>query len=136
VIRRLGPGDEETLRELDRRFKEHVASPQAAAVFLCDQRHVALVAGGLDGFLLAYVLPRIDGRTGVFLYELEVAEHARRRGVGRALVHEARRIGHEAGAFEMYVLTEPDNDAANLFYESTGANSETAVMWSWELSRR
>ena len=56
-------------------------------------------------FCSAYVLPRIDGRTAVFLYELEVAERARRRGLGRALVEEAKRIGREAGAFEMYVLS-------------------------------
>jgi hypothetical protein len=44
MVRRLGPGDEKTLRELDRRFKEHVASTEAAAAFLRDGRHVVLVA--------------------------------------------------------------------------------------------
>ncbi len=79
------------------------------------------------------MLPRIDGRTAVFLYELEVAERARRRGLGRALVEEAKRIGREAGAFEMYVLTESENTAANKLYEVTAAAAETAVMWTWML---
>jgi ribosomal protein S18 acetylase RimI-like enzyme len=133
VIRRLGPGDQATLQELDRRFNEHVASPAAAEAFLADPRHVVLVAGELDGFLLAYVLARIDGRTGVFLYEIDVAEPSRRRGLGRALVDEAKRIGREGGAFEMYVLTEPDNAAANALYAATGATGQADVMWVWEL---
>jgi ribosomal protein S18 acetylase RimI-like enzyme len=97
------------------------------------RRHVVLVAGELEGFLLAYVLPRLDGRLGVFLYELEVAEPVRRRGIGSSLVEEAKRVSREAGAFERYVLTEPDNRAANRLYESTGARDETVVMWVWEL---
>ena len=131
MIRRLGPGDGEALRELDRRFKEHVASPDAAEEFLADPTHVVLLAGEHDGFLLAYVLDRIDGRIGVFLYEIGVAQHARRRGLGRALVEEAKRIGRAAGAFELYVLTEPDNAAANGLYAATGATPETSVMWTW-----
>ena len=134
MIRRLGPGDGETLRELDRRFKEHVVTPEAAEAFLAEPRHVVLLAGGRDGFLLAYVLDRIDGRTAVFLYEVGVASDARRTGLGRALVEEAMRIGREAGAFEMYVLTEPENDAANGLYAATGAESETSVMWTWTLA--
>ena len=63
MIRRLGSGDEEPLRELSRRFKQHVPAPEAAEAFLADPRHVVLVAGGLDSFLLGYVLARIDGRT-------------------------------------------------------------------------
>jgi ribosomal protein S18 acetylase RimI-like enzyme len=101
VIRRLGPGDGESLRELDRRFEKRVPSPEAAEAFLADSRHVVLVAGEYDGFLLAYVLDRIDGRRGVFIYDVDVEEHARRRGLGRALVEDAKRIGREAGAFEM-----------------------------------
>ena len=133
MIRRLGPGDGEELRELNSRFKEHVPSLETAEAFLSDAGHVVLVAGELDGFLLAYILPRIDGRTGVFLYELGVAERARRRGIGTSLVEEAKRIASEVGAFEMYVLTEPENGAANRLYASTGTTDEAAVMCVWEL---
>jgi len=119
VIRRLGPGDSEELRELGRRFKERVPSLEAAEAFIADPRHVVLVASELDGFLLAYVMARIDRRMAVFLYEIEVAEGARRRGIARALVEEARQIGREEDAFEMYVLTESDNTAANRLYEAT-----------------
>lgn len=133
MIRRLGPGDGEELRALNRRFKEDVPSLEDAEAFVANRGHVVLVAGQLEAFLLAYVLPRIDGRLGVFLYELGVAEQARRRGIGSSLVEEAKRLSREAGAFEMYVLTEPDNVAANALYESTGASGEGCVMWVWTL---
>ncbi len=133
MIRRLRSGDGEDLQELCRRFKEHVPSLEAAEEFLTNNRHVVLVAGELDGFLLAYIMARIDGRTGVFLYELGVAEHARRRGLGRALVEEAKQLGRAVGAFELYVLTEPENAAANALYAATGAFDQPAVMWTWNL---
>jgi ribosomal protein S18 acetylase RimI-like enzyme len=134
VIRRLGPGDEEELRELNGRFKERIPTLEEAEIFLADPRHVILAADELDGFLLAYVLARIDGRVGMFLYEIGVAGGSRRRGLGRALIEEAKRIAQEAGAFEMYVLTEPGNDTANAFYAATGATAPaTSVMWTWTL---
>jgi ribosomal protein S18 acetylase RimI-like enzyme len=133
VIRRLGPGDGEELLELDRRFKELVPSGEAAEAFIADPRHLVLVAGELDGFLLAYVVARIDGRAAVFLYDVGVAERARRRVLARALVEGAKRIGREEGAFEMYVLTEPDNTAANRLYEATGAVSEEHRHVAWQL---
>ncbi len=133
VIRRLRAGDGGELVEVARRFKEHVPTPEAADAFLLDPRHVVFVEGKLDGFLLAYVLSRMDGRTAVFLYELGVAEHARRQGMGRRLVEEAKRIGRAKDAFEMYVLTEPDNEPANRLYAATGAEVEAAAMWVWKL---
>jgi len=105
---------------------------QTAEDFLADPGHVVLVAGEHEGFLLAYVMPRIDGRTAVFLYEVGVAEQSQRRGLGRALVEEAKAIARDTGAFEMYVLTEPDNRPANALYAATGATAQDAcVMWTW-----
>jgi ribosomal protein S18 acetylase RimI-like enzyme len=70
----------------------------------------------------------------MFVYEIGVARESRRRGLGRALIEETKRIAQEAGAFEMYVLTEPDNATANPFYAATGATApETSVMWTWTL---
>jgi hypothetical protein len=43
VIRRLGPDDGETLRRVDRKFKEHVASRVAAEAFVRDDAHVVVM---------------------------------------------------------------------------------------------
>jgi hypothetical protein len=36
-----------------------------------------------------------------------------------------------AEAPEAYVLTEPDNDAANALYASLGGTRSEAVLWDW-----
>jgi aminoglycoside 3-N-acetyltransferase I len=137
VIRRLVPGDERLLQTLAQRNKEFVPDDAWAATFLADGRNCMLVelAAGLPiGFVLLYVLPRFDGRVGVFLYEVGVDVGFRRRGIARGLIEEAKRVARAAGAFEMYVLTEPDNDAACALYAATGASEPlTSVMWTWKL---
>jgi ribosomal protein S18 acetylase RimI-like enzyme len=135
VIRRLGPGDERMLQTLAQRNKDFVPDDAWAAAFLVDRRNCILVelAAGLPvGFVLLYLLPRFDGRIGAFLYELGVDEGFRRRGIGRGLIEEAKRVARGAGAFEMYVLTDPENDAANALYAATGAAEPLmSTMWTW-----
>ena len=122
TIRRLRPGDEDVVR----RLAEH--QPQTA--LLADDRTVFLAAFDGEepvGFAFGYVLPRRHGKpTGMFVYELEVDEPYRRRGIGRRLMQELL-----AGQDEAYVLTEPDNDAANALYASLGGTRVETVMWDF-----
>jgi ribosomal protein S18 acetylase RimI-like enzyme len=135
VIRRLVPGDERLLQAVAQRNKDVVPDESWAAAFLAEGRNCMLVelAAGLPvGFVLVYLLPRLDGRIGAFLYEFGVEEGFRRRGIGRGLLEEAKRVARGAGAFEMYVLTEPRNNAANALYAATGAEGPlTSTMWTW-----
>jgi len=62
-----------------------------------------------------------DKGTEMFLYELGVAERARGRGVGRALVTSLAELARERGCYGMWTATEPDNVAAQRTYASTGA---------------
>ena len=95
-----------------------------------DDRTIFLVAeraGEVVGFVFGYVLPRRHGKaTSLFVYELGVDEPYRRQGIGRRLM-EALLEGQE----EAYVLTEPDNDAANALYDALGGTRSEAVMWEW-----
>ncbi len=104
--------------------------------FLADPRTLLFVAddGGTPvGWLYAYELVRPEGRRAMLLYELEVAPEARRRGHGRALLEalltEARARGH----LRVWVLTEPDNEAAAALYAATGGAGSTRVMFTWAL---
>jgi len=129
MMRRLGRGDEAVLQELCRRYKSRVPSDgEAAHALALDDLHVwvAEVDGELAGFAYAHELPRLDGDTNVFLYELEVDERFRRRGIGRALVEEAKRL---AAGRRMFVLTEPDNEAAMRTYAAAGGESEPDVLF-------
>ena len=135
-IRRLGVGDASRLQELCRLFKDRVPSVDEAVAFLArDDIHVwvAEVDGEVAGFAYAYVLLRIDGDTSVFLYELGVDERFRRRGLGRALVDEARRLAETVGAAKMWVDTSYDNEPARRTYAAAGGDpsEEATLVYGW-----
>lgn len=139
MIRRLRPGDEQLHVDLARRFKEHAPSLDRSHAFLADDRNHLLVAqsdnGDTVGFALAYVLQRWDGKTQVFLYELEVEAACRTQGYGRALVEEVLRIARAAGASKAWVQADEANAAAMRLYAAAGAarKERDDVLWSWTL---
>jgi ribosomal protein S18 acetylase RimI-like enzyme len=121
-IRRLVPGDEEVVRAL--------AEDEPQIALLADERTIFFAAFDGEqpvGFAFGYALPRRHGlATTLFVYEVGVDERYRRRGVARRLM-EALLAGHE----DAFVLTEPDNEAANALYASLGGTRTDAVMWEW-----
>jgi ribosomal protein S18 acetylase RimI-like enzyme len=136
MIHRLRPGDERRLQELCRRFKERVPSDEEASSLLGRKDiyvWVAKVDAELAGFAYAYVLSRIDGDTSVFLYELEVDERFRRRGLGRALVDQARALAERVGALKMWVDTDYDNVAAKHTYAESGGQpaAQPTLVYGW-----
>jgi GNAT superfamily N-acetyltransferase len=135
-IVRLAAGDEPRLQELCRRFKSRVPSDDEAASLLADDDIHVWVAeeeGELAGFAYAYVLSRIDGDTSVFLYELAVDERFRGRGLGRALVDEARTLAERVGALKMWVETGYENEPAKRSYAGAGGqpSSEPTLLYEW-----
>jgi aminoglycoside 3-N-acetyltransferase I len=99
---------------------------------LDDPHAIVLVAFDGDeevGFVLAHDLPRRHGNLRqLFVYEVDIAESHRRCGIGRALLERLA----EFGIREAFVLTEPDNEAANGLYESIGGTRSEVVMWDFE----
>ena len=129
VIRRLRPGDERTLQDVCSRYKSRVPSDEEAARTLAlDDVHIwiAEVDGELAGFAYAHELQRIDGDTMVFLYELEVDERFRRRGLGRALVEQAKTLADRRRAF---VLTGLDNEPGQRTYAAVGGVATTELVY-------
>lgn len=127
IVRRLRPGDEAIVERLAAR------EPQTA--LLGDERTVFLVA--LDGerilgYVFGYELPRRHGDPSIFfVYEIEVEAACRREGVATRLMNELRRICRERGIGEGFVLTEPDNVAANALYAAAGGMRVETVMWDF-----
>ena len=137
MIRRLAPGDERLLQELCRRFKDRVPSEDEAIAVLAREElpiWVAEVDGELAGFAYAHLLLRIDGDSSVFLYELDVDERFQRRGLGRALVEQARALGRALGAKEMWVETSYDNEPAKRTYAAAGGTElpEAVLTFEWD----
>ena len=131
AIRRLGPGDDAVVARL-----ATYPGPGDRSVLLTDPRSFLLVAFDGDepvGFVLAHRLPRRHGDPSqLFVYEVEVAETHRRRGIATALLAELAALARERGIASGFVLTEPDNDAANALYRSVGGTNEgTNVVWGF-----
>ncbi len=61
----------------------------------------------------------------LYLHNLEVAESARRRGVGRELLRSFMKAGERLGAGKMFLTTGEANVAARRLYESMGAGLAT-----------
>lgn len=133
-IKHLGPGDDALVMEARHLFD---SDPQLEAVseFLADRRHHLLLAYADSrsvGFVSGVELTHPDKGTEMFLYELAVDEGHRRRGIGKALVEALGAIAQARGCYDMWVLTDEDNDAALRTYRSSGADqSSTHVMLTW-----
>jgi aminoglycoside 3-N-acetyltransferase I len=127
TVRRLGPGDEDVVRTL--------AEGAAHAALLADEHTIFLAAfQGKQpiGFVYGYELLRVDGAPSMlFIYELDVDEAYRRRGIATLLMTELEQIARSRGIAEGFVLTEPDNVAANTLYESLGGERSDAVLWDY-----
>ena len=131
AIRLLAPGDEGVVLELA--THEGPGDPEA---LLADPRTLMLVAfdvGRPVGFVLAHELPRRHGDTAkLFVYEIDVAESHRRRGIASALLARLAELARERGIRTGFVLTEPGNGPANALYrEAGGATDSVTVEWTF-----
>jgi aminoglycoside 3-N-acetyltransferase I len=122
TIRRLGPGDEDVIRAL--------AEDEPQTALLADDRTTFVAAFDGEtavGFAFGYVLPRRHGRPTIFfVYEIDVDERYRGRGIGRRLLEELL-FGQE----EAFVLTDAANEAAMALYASLGGTRVDSVMWDF-----
>ena len=73
-----------------------------------------------------------DKGTEMFVYELGVHPDHRGRGTGRRLVRELADLARARGCRGMWVLTEPDNEAAHATYRGSGGErQDDQVMFEW-----
>jgi len=127
-VRRLGSGAEVEVLRASHLLDE---PPDVAAVraYLADSRNVFLIAyegSEAIGFLRGTELGQLRSkRKQMFLYEIGVDENLRRRGVGTALIQALLRDCRDLGFAEVFVFTDPANEAAVRLYRGTGAVTET-----------
>jgi len=91
-----------------------------------DPRHHLLVALDDDartlGFISGVEMTHPDKGTEMFLYELAVAEDARRQGIGLALTASLADLARSQGCYGMWVGVDTDNRAAHATYRAAGGN--------------
>ena len=133
-IRRLGPGDLDVVIAASRLF-DGPATVAASRRFLSEPGHhllLATVDGSPAGFVSGVETTHPDKGTEMFLYELGVDPSFQRQGIGRALAEALATLARERGCYGMWVLTEPDNEAALATYRRAGATEEeTCVLLNW-----
>jgi ribosomal protein S18 acetylase RimI-like enzyme len=125
-IRVVRPGDDGLVAAASHLF-DGPARPEATARFLAEGGHHLLIAyedGQAVGFVSGVEVTHPDKGTEMFLYELEVDEPFRRRGIGRALTERLAALARGAGCYGMWVITDDDNEAARATYEGTGGVPE------------
>lgn len=128
-IRRASPADAETLGRLLYDFNTEFDSPTDPAEVLAARFArllerddvIALLAGEADGFALVTLRPAIwyDGPVAQ-LEELYVVPALRDRGIGTAILTEARRLTREQGAPEMHINVDEVDTDTRRFYERHG----------------
>jgi GNAT superfamily N-acetyltransferase len=89
---------------------------------------VAEHEGALLGFIAVHALPRFEhGDSIVRILALVVDAGARERGVGRALIGEAERLGAERGAAFVELTAGHHRPDARHLYESLGYDASVAA---------
>jgi len=138
VVRRLGPGDE---RDVER-FADAFDDPldlESTRRFLHDPRHHLLVAeidGEPAGFTSATEILHPDKPPELFLNEIGVVDHLRRRGAAHAMLRELGSLGRELGCATIWVLTDEGNPAAMAAYGEAGGVWDGARHVMFEIDLR
>jgi len=124
------PDDERV--KLDRsEFEDYFR--QAASSYLEDPRNRMFVAEDEGGRFLGYTLlgqlaPFYSSRPHGFVYDIYVAEHARRQGVARRLLEFAFGWFRNQGLWKVKLEVASNNVRARPLYEQLGFRAERLVM--------
>jgi ribosomal protein S18 acetylase RimI-like enzyme len=125
IVLRAGEAHLDLARQAIAEVHGRTAGEDAAILeFLSDkERYLLLALEGerVAGSLTGYALRQPHRREPQFLlYEIDVRPERRRCGIGRALVRSFIDAARDAGAFEIWVLTNDSNEAARRLYASGG----------------
>lgn len=110
-----------------------------ASEFINDPRHpivVALADDVITGFASAVHYTHPDKPSELWINEVGVAPSHQKQGVGKALMKEILRLGHELGCKTAWVLTEQDNAPAHGLYKSAGGKVDKGdtVMYEFDIN--
>ena len=133
-IHRVGPRDAAFVHRAAALFDNAPRDDATERFLRSDDHHLLLAMDGDEpvGFVSGVELTHPDKGVEMFLYELGVAEAARRRGVGTALVEALAAVAIDRGCRGMWVLTEEDNEAAIATYRRAGAmRDERTLLFEW-----
>lgn len=127
-VKRLQPGEEDLVADVMQTFFLENNHGEYTASFLRNPLNYLLVAvwdGIFVGVLIGYELQRPETpHPKFFVYEMEVLEAQRGRGIGKALINHFKEICKERNGSEIFLMTNRSNIAAMRLYMSTGGVQE------------
>lgn len=138
AVRRLGPVDVATMRDLNALYAEafedsetyrHDTPDDAWLARQLGKDAIILLVAELDdrivGGLTAYDLPKLEAaRNEIYLYDLAVDAAYRRRGIATALIAELQHIAAETGAWAVFVQADYVDPPAVALYTKLGVREE------------
>ncbi|WP_299192975.1 GNAT family N-acetyltransferase [uncultured Erythrobacter sp.] len=107
------------------RLKPYLASP---ANWMC----LALHEGQVVGMCMCVIHSHPDKPTELFLDEIGTGDDWRRQGIARALMQLVFERADAENIEEIWLGTEPDNDAANGLYQTFKHEREDAVIYYFD----
>ncbi|HEY7636245.1 MAG TPA: GNAT family N-acetyltransferase [Gemmatimonadales bacterium] len=134
-LRLLSPADAHYLERVAPETFDNEIDPVLVAEFLNDRRHHIVVAIDGDivvGFVSALHYLHPDKPAELWINEVAVAPTHQRAGIGTAMLRRMLEHGKELGCTQAWVLTDPDNLAANLVYQRCGGMAAAGVTVMYE----
>lgn len=137
-IRRLGPADVPLLRRLNLLFADAFGEhetycgepPTDSYLGELLARHsvlviVALAGPEIAGGLVAYELDKFERkRREIYIYDLAVDVHHRRKHIATAMIEALRDIASQRGAWTIYVQADCGDNPAIALYQKLGVRHE------------
>ncbi|MEM6761456.1 MAG: GNAT family N-acetyltransferase, partial [Pseudomonadota bacterium] len=137
-VRRAGPADSALIGRPAADVFDAVPAEPFRSVLLADPSHilvVAIVDGVVVGQCQAVIVRHLFKAPELFVENLGVAPPFQRQGAGSALVGEMLTEARKIGCEEIYVLAEPENQAACGFYAAAGFQRNDIVVFDRPVSR-
>ncbi|WP_252257995.1 GNAT family N-acetyltransferase [Erythrobacter aurantius] len=114
---------------------DHAIDPDRLAHYLQNPANwmaVAIHDGLVVGMMMAVIHTHPDKPTELFLDEIGTGDDWRRQGIARALMQRLFERADSEGIEEIWLGTEPDNDAANGLYQGFKHEREDAVIYYFD----
>lgn len=130
TFQRLTRADGEWLKKLTRVFRHEEISTEKVNALLADNAIWIEMANDGDqvcGYVLAYVLPRIDqGNDMLMIYHVFVQEAYQRRHIAETLVNRVLEAAKAADMHYTFLITQTRNAAACALYQKLGGQLHEA----------
>jgi ribosomal protein S18 acetylase RimI-like enzyme len=92
---------------------------------------VAICKGTVIGQVQGNVQVHLDARPQLYIDNLGVGGRTQRQGVATALLAAIADWGVQRGCEQAWIVTEPENHAANALYQSIGALATNVTLYSF-----